>query len=118
MKKFMRIVLALAVVLIVNILPADAERGGHFGHRGGHAEFGVFVGPGWWGPYPYYPYYPYYSSPPVIIEQPSELYVQPTPQAEAPSYWYYCKELQGYYPYVDRCPNGWMRVVPPADPPE
>lgn len=126
MKKFMRIVLALIVVLIVNILPADAQRGGHgghgghFGHRGGHAEFGLFVGPGWWWPggWASYPYYPYYPAPPVIVQQPSDLYVQPTPQAEAPSYWYYCKDLQGYYPYVNTCPNGWMRVVPPANPPE
>ena len=126
MKKFMRIILALVLALVVISLPAYADRGGHMGggghHGGGHAEFGVFVGPGWgwgwpgWGEP--YPYYPYYSSPPVIIQQPSELYVQPAPQAEAPSYWYFCQEPQGYYPYVKKCPKGWMKVVPPTSTPE
>lgn len=125
MKKFMRIVLGLMVVLVVAILPANAERGGrgghgggggHFGHGGGHAEFGLFVGPGLWDPYPYYPYY--YPSPPVIVQQPPELYVQPNPQVETPGYWYFCQEPQGYYPYVKKCPKGWMKVIPPANPPE
>ena len=132
MKKFMRIVLGLMVVLIVATLPVNADRGGrggghfghgggHFGHGGGHAEFGLFIGPGlwwpgWWDPYPYYPYYP---SPPVIVQQPSELYVQPAPQVETPGYWYFCQEPQGYYPYVKKCPKGWIKVVPPENrPPE
>lgn len=123
MKRLMRIVLGMMVVLMVAIVPADAARrghGGHFGHRGGHGGFSVFVGPGllwpgWWGPYPYYPYYP---APPVIVQQPSELYVQPNPQVEEPGYWYFCQEPQGYYPYVKKCPKGWMQVVPPANPPE
>ncbi len=130
MKRFMRIVLVLMVACMVNIPSALAERGGHggrggravhgehFGHRGGHAEFGVFVGPGlwwpgWWEPYPYYPYYPS----PIVIQQPTDLYVQPVPQADVPDYWYFCPEPQGYYPYVKQCPKGWMRVVPPANPP-
>ena len=28
------------------------------------------------------------------------------------SYWYYCQDAQGYYPYVKSCPGGWTRVVP------
>ena len=107
MQKVIRILLAVMVVLMVNALPADAARG--HGHGGGHVGVGVFVGPGWWGPYPYYPYYP----PRVIVEQPPEIYVQP-PQSEQ-RYWYYCPEPQGYYPQVKRCPKGWMKVVPPAD---
>jgi hypothetical protein len=134
MKKCMRIVLALMVVLIVNTLPAHAERGGHEGYGGGHEGYGgghegygggregygEFDGPGWWWPGEWAtdPYYPYYQAPPVTVEQPAELYVQPTPQEEAPSYWYYCQAPQGYYPYVNKCPNGWMRVVPPANPPK
>jgi hypothetical protein len=118
MRKFMCSVLALLVVLMLSALPAEA-RGGHGGHGGGHVGFGLFVGPGWWGPgwwgpYPYYPYYP----PPVIVQQPPEIYVQPAPQAEEPRYWFYCKEPQGYYPDVNKCPKGWMKVVPPAELPE
>ncbi len=88
--------------------------GGWHGH--GHSSFGVFIGPGWWGyPYPYYyPYYPYYSypypyyyTPPTIPQQQYE-YVEP----EAPSYWYFCQNPKGYYPYVKQCPKGWLKVVP------
>lgn len=123
MQKVMRIVLVLMVALMVHALPADA-RGGHGGrgggHGGGHVRVGVFLGPGvwwpgWWGPY--YPYYPYYPPQVVVREQP-EIYVQPAPQAEEPRYWYYCREPQGYYPDVNKCPKGWMKVVPPANPGE
>jgi hypothetical protein len=121
MKRFLQIVLVLMVVFAVTSMPAYAERGGHdgherrgehFEHRGGHGEFGLFVGPGWEDPY--YPYYPPYESTPVIVEPPQDLYVQPNPQAEAPDYWYFCQETQGYYPYVKECPKGWMKVVPSA----
>jgi hypothetical protein len=89
--------------------------GGFHGHGHFHSSFGVFIGPGWWGyPYPYYPYYPYpyypypypyYGTPP---QQENYEFVQP----ESPSYWYFCQNPKGYYPYVKQCPNGWMRVVP------
>ena len=91
MRNFMRIVLALMIVLMASSMPVQADRGMH-GHGGGRARIGVFVGPGfwgpgWWGPYPY-PYYPYYP-PPVVVEQPTDMYVQPAPQADATRYWYY-----------------------------
>jgi hypothetical protein len=38
--------------------------------------------------------------------------VQPAPQPEEPNYWYYCHNPEGYYPYVKKCPSGWMKVVP------
>lgn len=115
------IVLILAVVLMVSTAPAFAARGGHGWHGGGHAHIGLYVGPGWWWPgwwepYPYY--YPYYAPPPrVIVQPPSDIYVQPAPQAEEPRYWYYCQDPQGYYPDVKRCPKGWLKVVPPTAPP-
>lgn len=79
--------------------------------------------------YPYYyrPYYrPYYyggymqfpyspsvivvpSSPPVYIQQPSTTQSAPTPET---NYWYYCEEPAGYYPYVKKCPGGWIKVAP------
>jgi hypothetical protein len=119
MRKVMRIVLALIVVIMAVSQPAYADRGRHGGWHG-HARVGVFVGPGWWGPgwspgwWGPYPYYPPRS--PVIVEQPAEIYVQPAPAAEAPRYWYFCKDPQGYYPAVKRCPDGWMKVVPPSPP--
>jgi hypothetical protein len=53
-----------------------------------------------------------------VIEHQPEIDMQPAPQAEQPVYWYYCKDPQGYYPYVKQCPGGWMKVVPiPPAPP-
>ena len=88
-------------------------------------------------PYPYYyrPYYapfyyePYYyppqyyppvvvtlPAPPVYIEQGAQQQPAPVrqaaPQQEPASWWYYCVEAQGYYPYVKQCPGGWQQVSP------
>jgi len=118
MKTSARIIIAAMVVLLVGSLHATNADARHFGH-GPHVGVGVWLGPGWWGPYPYYypTYYPYYSEPPIVIEQQPEVYVQPAPQAvEQPSYWYFCKEPQGYYPQVKRCPSGWLKVVPTPPP--
>jgi hypothetical protein len=62
-------------------------------------------------PYAYpYPYtYPYYSS---TYDQPT-MYIEP----EQPSYWYYCQDPKGYYPYVTSCPSGWAKVTPAPPPP-
>ena len=39
------------------------------------------------------------------------------PRSEAKGLWYYCQKPEGYYPYIQRCPDGWIKVVPPASPP-
>ena len=138
MQKIVFLGLAFMVALMTITLPANADRGKHGGHGGyhgykghgsygghggGHIGIGVYLGPGWWGPvwrapYPYYAYYPPYYPVPVVIQQPStEIYVQQSPQAEESDYWYYCRESQGYYPDVDRCPGGWLKVVPSDSPP-
>jgi len=114
-----RIIIAtLLMCLIGSISVNDAEaRGGRGGH-GPRVGIGLWLGPGWWGPYysPYY--YPYYQEPPIVIEQQPEVYVQPAPQEQQPIYWYFCRDPEGYYPYVKQCPGGWMKVVPtPPAPP-
>ena len=82
---------------------------------------GIVVGPGWgpwWGwPYPYYSYYAPAPSP-VIIQEGPETYIQRQPQAEESSYWYFCRDPKGYYPYVKKCPSGWQRIVPPSASPD
>ncbi|HEY5512458.1 MAG TPA: hypothetical protein VIK40_02335 [Geomonas sp.] len=112
MKKSVFVLFATTVLLLGYSLPGQA-------HLRGGVWIGPVWGPGWWGaPYGYpNPYYT--SSPPVVIRQEPQEYIhQPAPQTEQ-QYWYYCAEPQGYYPYVKKCPNGWMRVVPtPAAPPE
>jgi hypothetical protein len=95
---------------------------------------GVYLGPGWgggWG-YPYYPYYPnypaypyyypsypyypYYSGPPAVNQQQPETYIQRDSPDEGQVYWYFCKDPEGYYPYVKKCPKGWLKVMPDTTP--
>ena len=119
--------LVLALVISSNGVcdRGDGHGGGHFhdgGHFGGRGFYGGFYG-GYFGfpysyPYGYYPYgypyaYPYapygypYAEPPVYTEPPVT-YSAP----EQSNYWYFCKDAQAYYPYVQSCPGGWVRVVP------
>ena len=107
------VVVAVLVVLLASPVSSEA--------RGPHVYVGgtVWIGPGYWGPDPWWepPYYPY-PAPSVIVLQPP-VYVQPepAPPPQTSAYWYYCQNPQGYYPYVQQCPNGWMQVVPPTTPP-
>jgi hypothetical protein len=106
--------------------------------------FGGFYGPGLFGPgffgsgyysYPSYPYpyryrypgayyYPrsYYSSPSIIAPSAPVIYIQRetpvTSQAQPvqTSYWYYCRNPEGYYPYIKQCPEGWLQVAPQPTP--
>jgi hypothetical protein len=125
MKKSACVIVAVMLLLLGSAIPgyASGHGGGHSGGHG-HVAFrgGIFIGPGfwwgpgWWGPGWWGPSYPYYPSPPVVEQQPP-VYVQPEPQTQQPNYWYYCQNPQGYYPYIQQCPGGWMTVVPPAAPP-
>jgi len=124
MKRLSRISLAVVAALLMSAVSGHAERfhGGGWGHGWGPGwgpavELGL--GLGLWGlAYPYYgyPYYPYYTAP--LVQQPSaEIYVEPnSQQSVAPTYWFYCQDSNGYYPYVKKCPSGWMKVVPSAPP--
>lgn len=126
MKKTVLLALATVALLQINFPPEVAARGWHTGHRGHGGDLAVdlWLGPGLLAPYyPYYPYYshypyyPYYTAPPVVIQQePQEYIVQPAPEPEETDYWYYCQNPKGYYPYVQRCPSGWMKVVPSPPP--
>ena len=108
--------------LILKIVLAAAIAAGSLacGTASAHPRFGVdfVIGPGpyWWGP----PYYPYYYPPPVIMADP--VYAQPSPPVQVPappSYWYFCRQSNAYYPYVQDCPSGWEQVSPqpPPQPP-
>jgi hypothetical protein len=123
MKKIICTLLAVAGFSLMTSLPAYAWHGGHGGYREhGHFSGSIWIGPVW-GPWsvPAYPLYynPYYATPPVVVQQPSDEYVQqPAPQSEETGSWYYCQDPEGYYPYVKQCPNGWLKVAPspaPAD---
>jgi hypothetical protein len=116
-------IITIMILLLANVMAENSayargyRHGGHSEHVGIGVWLGPGWGPGWWGA-PYYPYnnYPYYQEPPIVIQQQPDVFIQPTPQEQLPTYWYFCKESQGYYPYVKQCPGGWMKVVPTPPP--
>ena len=101
-----------------------------------HGYSSFYLGLGWpwyWWGAPYYGYYGYYGYPayysstyypastyydgPAYYDS-TQVYVEPsgntapaTPQSQ-----YYCPD-SGYYPAVQACPRGWLRVVPGNPPP-
>jgi hypothetical protein len=123
MKRSISITLAVVAVLLMSAMSGQAERfhGGGWGHGYGWGwgwgpAVGLGLGLGLWGlsnPYYGYPYYPYYNPAPIVVQPSTEMEVQPGPQQSVePSYWYFCRAPEGYYPYVKQCPGGWMKVVP------
>ena len=60
--------------------------------------------------------YLYHTSPPLFIEQNSPVYFQS--REESTDYWYYCRDPEGFYPYIKTCPCGWLKVVPETTPPQ
>jgi hypothetical protein len=112
------------------------NRGGFYRGRGGYrgggyrgSRFGssIYIGPGfgpWYDPFWYdygYPYrygygYGYYAPPPVIVrESPPVEELIPPDAPPPPQNWYYCRDPEGYYPYVRSCNGPWEEV--PANPP-
>ncbi|MCU0920243.1 MAG: hypothetical protein MUF16_07885 [Burkholderiaceae bacterium] len=96
-------------------------RTGYWGPRAG-----VYIGaPAYWGGWPYAwggayaaPYALSYSVPsavaPLVVNAAPapQVIVQAAPAVPADSYWYYCTQPAGYFPYVQNCSQPWMRVVP------
>ena len=114
----------LAAVFGGAALAPDADAHGrrhHHHHHHHRSHVGIWFGV----PAPvYYPryYYPRYYYPPAAVYYPPTTYIeQSPPPAAAPSastaYWYYCRESQTYYPYVQTCPSPWQQVVPNSAPP-
>lgn len=70
------------------VRPHEVGRSHHF-HR--HARVIIIGGP-FFGP-------PIYYATPVYV-------------APAVNYRYYCTDPGGYYPEIQSCPSGWLRVIP------
>ncbi|HUB94674.1 MAG TPA: hypothetical protein VL993_02080, partial [Stellaceae bacterium] len=86
-------------------------RGGHWFHGpyGGRVGWWWIVGDSWYFyPAPVYPYPDPYV-PPVVTAAP----VAPA----GSSYWYYCSNPSGYYPYVPECGAPWQPVAAGAQAP-
>lgn len=95
--------------------------GWYGGYHGGWRGSVIIGGPWWWGapwPYPYYTYpYGYYAPPysvypPAVISGPQVYIQRDSPAAAAQGYWYYCQSAKGYYPSVQTCPEGWIKIPP------
>jgi hypothetical protein len=131
MKKITYVALLAVALLLASPLPGYAGStrvfiGAHFNGGHGHPvnraywHHGWRGYPGWWGPGFYWggtivvppPYT--YAPPPAAVPQQPPAYAEPQ---QDQNYWYYCQNPQGYYPYVNSCPGGWMQVVPQPTPP-
>ena len=49
---------------------------------------------------------------PIIIERAPTMPPPPSVSRTQGEHWFYCAQSQAYYPYVNSCPAGWMKVVP------
>lgn len=89
---------------------------------------GVYIGgPVWWG-YPYYYPSPFWYPPPVAYYPPPAppaptTYIEQAPGSSAPqasaqaaNFWYFCRDPEGYYPYVKECKSAWEPVAPQPKP--
>lgn len=105
----------VAVLLILALASTAA-----LAHGRGRVTLGFHFGVplGW--------YYPWYYAPPPVYYYPAPVTLQPPAPTvwvergdvvpEGTASWYFCRESNGYYPYVKQCPGGWERV--PAQPPQ
>lgn len=95
--------------------PAMAhERHDHGHHRAGGVRLDVFVAP---PPVifraPSFPVYTYTVVEPRVSVFPAPLVPLPSVGYMEPGFWYYCSELQAYYPQVSLCPTDWKKISPP-----
>ena len=87
----------------------------------GYAAWGYPAAYGWGyaAPQVSYPGVPftYVENDNAIVDAPvGATPAPPVTSAPAGSWWYWCASAQGYYPYVDRCPEAWQRVTPQVPP--
>jgi hypothetical protein len=111
-----RIAAALAALLALTMASgAQAQR---WGHSHGHSRVVVGVGFGFPIGWPYWHYPPPYSYyPRVGVPAEPTIYVEkgdgePAPGEDPSQYWYFCRDSNTYFPYVNECPTPWQRVVP------
>lgn len=142
--KINRPVMIITIFLLCASTIGTAFAGGRHGHFGiylgapvGFGYYPYYRTPYFGAPYygypnyggmPYYypahAYYPQVQSAPVIYtersDSPQTTNVQTSPgnvsQNVQQSWWYYCADTKTYYPYVQQCSGGWMRVAPQPAP--
>ncbi|MQR02050.1 hypothetical protein [Glaciimonas soli] len=114
-------VLRAAIIALILSLGTNLAWAQHGGGRGGGFHHGMAMGSSWQhpgmphdhfhghfiivgGPFFWYP--PYYDPAYYMLYNPG-VYVTPDP-----NYSYYCRDPVGYYPNVQSCPDGWLRLAP------
>src|SRR5690242_986275 len=81
---------------------------GDFGFVGPVVGFGF--GPFFWDPFWFPAPYPVYTYAPPLVIQPEPGGSGQQAASPAITYWYYCAENNGYYPYTQQCPGSWRKV--------
>ena len=86
------------------------------GYHHGHGFYGYWP---WYFPLSYGFAMPYYGTS-FYLDAPVTYVEMAPPGAIQPSTsWYYCKNPEGYFPYVQECPSGWQTVpAQPVPPPQ
>ena len=95
--------------------PPPAHHASSWHHGGGSGWHGYHHGYGFYGHWPWYfpwaygyglPFYgtTFYEGQVTYVEMAPAGAVQPA------NVWYYCKDPEGYFPYVKTCPSGWQTV--------
>ena len=123
-----KIAAVMAALLGSALLAAPADAYYPYRHRSSVGFYFGVPGPYYYYPPPYYYYPPRYYYPPTVavpapsapvyIEQPSAAAPPPAaaPSSSSRAYWYYCRDSQTYYPYVQQCASPWQQVVPNSAP--
>ncbi|SDW26819.1 hypothetical protein [Nitrosomonas communis] len=109
----------------------------NFGFHSSYASFGgigfysgyVPAGYAGLGPYGRFEsYYPLGGFPAVVADAAFPIAMTSTPASKPTyiqqqnvsqpaaaiktNYWHYCRKPEGYYPYVRKCPDGWVKIPP------
>jgi hypothetical protein len=87
---------------------AHHSRGTHSHLRSGST---AFFGSYWAGP-------AYWLGQNIAFQPVEPVYYIERSEAElqTESAWFYCENDAAYYPYVTKCPTGWVKVAPPTQP--
>ncbi len=107
--------------IVAMIASGSSSANGH--HHSHGSSVGVIFSIPLTAPYYYPPSYSYpsyfYPGPPVVLAPAAPtIYIEQENQARSTSYWYYCGNPQGYYPYVRNCTENWQPVAPQSPPPQ
>ena len=83
-----------------------------FGGYGLGLSLGYGSGYGYGAPYYAYPPPPTIAVPAVPPAYTEQQPAMPSSTQLQSNYWYYCRDPEGYYPYIEYCPGGWLQVPP------